>query len=102
MFRRAGRVSSYCLAAVLVFILNRGSRDTVAQPSEPTVDGVTEVAFGPDGTTIASGREDTRIAIWNTTFSALKAVLEEHCKFVNALLIDPSKGRTELPVSCGR
>ena len=47
------------------------------------------VAASPDGTTVASAGEDTRIAVWNMVTGKLSRLLAGHVNFVNTVAFGP-------------
>ncbi|MBD2441613.1 Ig-like domain-containing protein, partial [Nostoc sp. FACHB-110] len=50
---------------------------------------VRAVAYSPDGKTIATGAEDSRIAIWDEETGKLRNILQGHRSFVNDVVFSP-------------
>ena len=52
-------------------------------------DGVSSVAFSPDGSTLASGSDDNTIRLWNATNGNPIRTLEEHTRAVRSVAFSP-------------
>jgi WD40 repeat protein len=55
----------------------------------PLMGGVRVVVFTPDGSVLASGGDDQRIALWRVCDGALLAMLEGHAAGVTSLAVSP-------------
>lgn len=51
-----------------------------------------QVAFSPDGKTLASGSRDTMVRLWDVPSSKLRACCAGHSRNISALAFHPSGG----------